>query len=76
MACASCITVIAGLSPGMRMLSIPVPEIIERIWRDAPPGREATAVNELLRSPRELLIPREPPRWARNATSKEKAAPR
>jgi hypothetical protein len=41
----------------MRMLSIPVPEIIERIWRDAPPGREATALNELLRSLRELLIP-------------------
>jgi hypothetical protein len=30
----------------MARLSIPLSEIIERIWRDAPPGREATAVNE------------------------------
>jgi hypothetical protein len=53
---------------------IPVAEVTEAAWRDAPPGREATAVNELLRSLRELLIPRQPPRWVRNA-GKEKAAP-
>ena len=54
------------LNTVMARLSIPVPEIIERAWRDAPPGREATAVNELLRSLRELLIPRE-----RNAGKEE-----
>jgi hypothetical protein len=29
---------------------IPVPESIEAVWRRAEPGREAVAVNELLRA--------------------------
>jgi hypothetical protein len=57
-------------------MSSTVPDIIEQAWRDAPPGREATAVNELLRELQRLLQSRRlPPRWVRNA-GKEKAAPR
>jgi hypothetical protein len=40
-----------------RMVS-PTAELIERIWQQAPPGREAACVNELLRAMRELLTPR------------------
>jgi hypothetical protein len=50
---------------------IPVPESVERAWRDAPPGREAACQNEILRELRRLLQPRLPPRWLRNA-GKEK----
>jgi hypothetical protein len=31
-------------------MPIPVPAVIEQAWRDAPSGREAAAVNELLRA--------------------------
>ena len=36
-------------------MPIPVPEIVERAWRDAPPGREAACQNEILREFRRLL---------------------
>jgi hypothetical protein len=39
--------------------STTLPQILEDCWTRAMPGREAAAVNELLRSLRELLIPRE-----------------
>src|SRR6266568_1873789 len=39
---------------------IPAPEIVERAWRDAPPGREAACQNEILRELRRLLQPRVP----------------
>jgi hypothetical protein len=55
-----------GLPPGFLGGIMPTPtpalEIVERAWRDAPPAREAAAVNELLRALRELLTPRVSPR--------------
>src|SRR5262245_30755275 len=36
-------------------MPIPIPEIAERAWRDAPPGREAACQNETLHKLRRLL---------------------
>jgi len=55
-------------------MPIPVPEIVERAWRDAPPGREAAFQNETLRELQRLLQPRVPPRWCARRAKKKPGA--
>jgi hypothetical protein len=40
--------------------TIPHPALLEDVWQSAPPGREACALNELLRALRALIEPRPP----------------
>jgi hypothetical protein len=37
-------------------MPIPLPEIVERAWRDAPPWREAACQNKILRELQRLLF--------------------
>jgi hypothetical protein len=38
-----------------------MPELLERVWTDAMPGREGACMNEMLRELQRLLTPRPPP---------------
>ena len=59
-ACRILVASTVGSSPRPPYMSgmIPLPELLERCWLDASPGRESAARNELLRSVLALIEPR------------------